>query len=357
MSTLVTTCLGVLFLGLAVLATALMYQFWGYPYDEEKRVSSCPQWKMNIHRAVGFAYLIVYVLLMIEMAPRMWHYQVEFPARTVAHLILGITIGVLLLIKIAILRFWRHFEEWMPVLGTGILLCSFLLAGLSLPFAFKERALFAAAPGGSALSPQSQQRVAKLLPTAGMPESTDLKILASAESLSAGRDVLLADCVLCHDLKTIISRPRTPADWYHTVSRMVEKPTLGDPIDETEANQVTAFLVAITPDLQRSVKAKRATDQRAQSMREAAHRDDGGGEGQDAGAAEPAPSFPPDEASAVFEEVCALCHETSEVEENPPKTGDDVEKLIERMIGNGLLAEPADLEKVKWHLRETYVEE
>src|SRR5690606_23081843 len=110
MSTALTARLGIVFLGLALLATYLMFQYWGYPYDKEKRKSECPQWKMNIHRGVGYAYVALYVLMMAQMLPRMWTYQVEFPARTVAHIMLGITIGVLLLIKISILRWFRHFE-------------------------------------------------------------------------------------------------------------------------------------------------------------------------------------------------------------------------------------------------------
>ncbi|GAC1546002.1 MAG: hypothetical protein NVS3B16_16080 [Vulcanimicrobiaceae bacterium] len=39
-------------------------------------------------------------------------------------------------------------EEWMPYLGTGLLLCTVLLLGLSLPFAYKERQLRSRVLGG-----------------------------------------------------------------------------------------------------------------------------------------------------------------------------------------------------------------
>ena len=74
----------------------------------------------------------------VQMVPRLWEYQVEFPARTVAHFMLGFTIGVILLLKVSILRWFRHFEEWMPVLGVGLLTCTVLLSALSLPFVFRE---------------------------------------------------------------------------------------------------------------------------------------------------------------------------------------------------------------------------
>src|SRR5688572_28774251 len=103
MTSSVSAILGIRFLGLAIASVLLMFQFWGYPYDKEKRKSACPQWKMNVHRGVGYAYAILYVVMMFQMVPRLWTYQVEFPARTVAHIMLGITIGVVLLLKIVIL--------------------------------------------------------------------------------------------------------------------------------------------------------------------------------------------------------------------------------------------------------------
>ncbi len=261
---------GLVFLALSVLATLTMYRFWGYDYDKERRKSACPRWKMNIHRLIGLAYVVLYVLFMIEMVPRLWTYQVEFPARTVAHICLGISIGVILFVKIAILRWFRHFEEWMPVLGTLLMLFSFLLVGLSVPFVLKERALAAGTLGAGAFSAESQDRVASLLPEAGFPDHADLGELATERRLRAGRQVLLNQCVYCHDLKTAIESPKTPAAWLRTVERMAEKPTLGPTISEREQHDVTAYLIAITPNLQRSEKARRhATDERVRA-REAA---------------------------------------------------------------------------------------
>jgi mono/diheme cytochrome c family protein len=344
----INAALGVTFLVLAVVAAALMFQFWGYPYDKDKRKSECPQWKMNIHRAVGLAYVAVYILLMIQMVPRLWQYQVEFPTRTVAHIMLGITIGFILILKISILRFWRHFEEWMPVLGTLLVLCTFLMLGLSLPFVFKERALVAAAPGGSAFSEQSQARVARLLPMAGLPEGTDLASLSAADALRNGREVLLTKCVQCHDLKTAISKPRTPSDWYRTVKRMADKPTLGDAIEVIEQHEVSAFLIAITPDLQTSAAEKRAGEMEQMKTRQALDAPAGELEGE---AVAPDPAA----ARARYEMVCSQCHELSDVDENPPEDEEEIDDLVERMVDNGLEASAQDLDLVKWYLNDHFV--
>ena len=370
----VTAGLGVLFLVLAFVSTYLMFRFWGYPYDEERRKSECPQWKMNIHRGVGYAYGIIYLVMMVQMVPRLWEYQVEFPARTVAHIMLGVTIGVILLLKVSILRWFRHFEEWMPVLGVGLLTCTVLLSALSLPFVFREQAI---AASEETFAAPNRARVRGLLATAGLPPGTDLDALASESGLRRGRRILLEECTFCHDLKTAIARPRTPEDWVHTVVRMAEKPSVGPRIAADEAHHVAAYLVAITPELQESAKAKRAEDEKKEEAREAVkemeREPDAAPEPTTAEPtpAEPAPETrapeapkparprrpPPDPTAArrAFQAECSKCHKLADVDQEPPRTAREVSTLIERMVENGMESSRKDLELIRWYLIETYV--
>lgn len=48
---------------------------------------------------------------MCAMIPRLWTDQVELPARTVAHLVIGIAIGAILILKISIVRFFKYLEK------------------------------------------------------------------------------------------------------------------------------------------------------------------------------------------------------------------------------------------------------
>jgi cytochrome c5 len=386
--------LGVAFLGLAVAATFTMFQFWGYEYDEVNKKSSCPQWKMNIHRGIGFAYVLVYILMMIEMVPRLWEYQVEFPVRTVVHILLGATIGIILIIKISILRFFRHFEEWMPVLGVSLLVCTVLLGVMSMPAFFRERALAEGAVGGGVYSIENRDRVAGLLPNAGFPEGVDLKALSTQPVLEKGRRVLLDKCVACHDLKTVIARPRTPEDWVRTNKRMALKPSLGVTISEHEGHQAAAYLIAITPNLQRSAKSKRADGlDRGESIRAAEEvlvaLDAGVPEAPDAGAPEVAPEPPetpttptkakPDKpepkpavkkpavkkpvktpfdmakAKSLYEEECSLCHGLSDVTDAPPGSRKEVNQVLSRMIENGLDLEKEDLSLIRGYMVRRFV--
>ncbi|MBA3460026.1 MAG: hypothetical protein H0T46_08700 [Deltaproteobacteria bacterium] len=332
--------LGLAFLAVGLAAMFLMLHLWGYPYDKATRTSEAPRWAMLLHRVLGYAFAVLYVLLMWKMVPRLYEYQVEFPARTTAHIILGFTIGFLLLLKIAIVRFFRHFEEWMPVLGTAIMLCTVILLGLSLPFVLQERALAQNAPGGDAMSEQSRARVARLLPAAGMPASASAATLATEDALLSGRAVLLDNCVKCHDLRTILAKPRTPEGWWNTVERMSEKPALFAPLSEREMYEVTAYLVAITPDLQRSVKQRVQQD----AAREAAveqvipaaavpgHGSAAAGSGAPVEPVTPPVTVDLAKAKATYEAVCSQCHELSDVVAAPPKTTQDTRDMIERMI-------------------------
>src|SRR5882757_784239 len=252
-----TAIFGVVFLVIGLVTMFLMYHLWGYPFDKATHTSAAPRWAMALHRLLGYAFAVIYILLMWKMVPRLWQYQVEFPARTTVHIVLGFTIGFLLIIKIAIMRFFRHFEEWMPYLGTAIMLGTVILLGLSLPYAFQERLLASSAPKGNVTSKESLARVAAMLPTAEFPDGVKLAELATVDAMNEGRRVLVTACVKCHDLRTILVKPRTPSGWREVVERMAEKPAVFEPIPDRDLQHVTAYLIAITPDLAKSSQMKR----------------------------------------------------------------------------------------------------
>ena len=349
----VTLTLGLLFLVTAFAAVFLMFHLWGYPFDKATRTSAAPPGLMRLHRVLGWVYLILYVVMMFEMVPRLWEYQVELPPRTVVHLILGITIGVVLLIKISILRFFRHLEEWMPVLGVTLLSCTILLSGLSVPFALREFSLARSAVGGGVYSQENRERVAKLLPQAEMPADAPLDRLSSSSALQEGRDVLSTKCVVCHDLKTILVQPRTPANWWKTVERMASKPSFSEPMTEQEMYVVTAYLIAISGDLQRSVKERKAKEEkRAEAVAEvkleaAKPAAEGGG----AGGGSDLPAFDTALAAKTYEAMCSQCHELKDIEAKPPKDSEEIKNTIIRMIAvNGLEAKKEDLDLVYLHM-------
>jgi hypothetical protein len=329
--------LGTVFVLLGFGTAFLMYHLWGYPFDKVARKSEAPRSLMILHRVMGYSFVAIYIVMMIRMVPRMWEYEVEIPPRTVAHIALGMSIGFILLLKISIMRFFRHLEEWMPYLGTLLLLCTVLLIGLSLPFTFREHMMQARVAGGGIYSSENLERVRRVLAEAGLPPEAEEHKLATVHGLDVGRTLMLDKCLRCHDLKTILARPRTPSDWLSTISRMAERPALFKPISQEDQWHIGAYLIAITPEITQSLKRKRELSK-------------------------PKPESPPtvamvDLAAArnTFERVCSECHKASDVDKSPPATMDEINRLVGRMVDNGLDADEQKLAEVRAYLANRYL--
>jgi cytochrome c5 len=347
--TLGNTVFGIAFWVVGFANTLLMFKLWGYPFDHERLISSAPRSLMLLHRATGYVFLVLYLYLMIQMVPRLWAYQVELPARTVAHLIMGISIGIILALKILIVRFFRYLESsTVPLLGIMILVCTTVLIGLSVPISLREAYMSQRLAGDRTLGIQGIERVTALLPKAGLPAEIPIQQIASAAGLSQGRGVLLRKCVQCHDLRTILAKPRMPETWVETVKRMAER-SVFEPISETEQWYVTAYLVAISPELQKSVQLKRQQEMArppAEAVRKPVVR-----------VKVPAPAREPFDlagAQSLYESTCNGCHALSNVEQAPPKSEAEARGLVARMVDNGLSVEQVKLEQIVYYLAKTY---
>jgi len=294
--------LGIAFFVVGTLATFLMYHCWGYPYDKKTHKSSAPESLVFTHRLLGYIYLGIYVYLMIQMIPRMWNYQVELPPRTVVHLSCGMMIGAILFAKIMIVRFFKHLEgPLVPFLGTMLWLCTCLVVFLSIP----------------------------------------LDQLSSTTGLNAGRNVLLNKCTACHDLRHVLAKNRTAKQWRSTVKRMAGLSTTLSPINEDEEWQVTAYLIAISPDLVETAKQKQKETKKAaknkQAIQSAIAQTNAGSAKP---AEDPAPSAPavvaPQNynaavARSLYEQKCSLCHGLDEVENYDFADFADAEDVLTRM--------------------------
>ncbi len=344
----VNAIFGIAFLLLALFLTFLMYHLWGYPFDKEKHRSSAPRSLMNLHRIFGYVFVGIYIVLMWDMVPRLWSYQIELPARTVLHLTLGIAVGAILIIKIMVVRFFKHMESTLaPLLGTALLICTLLLTGLALPYTAREAYLRATAQDGQNFSQERIDRVLTFLPQIGFEDEAGLLELASAAGLAEGRDVLTRKCTQCHDLRTILVKPRTPEAWHSTVTRMANRSTTLNPINESEQWSVTAYLVAITPTLQQGVSERREETIEASASRTAVRESDVAAlENYDAVAAE-----------TLFQAKCSQCHASGLVEASTLNTADDVRGLVTRMVANGLNAGDAELSQIMAYLTDTFAEE
>jgi cytochrome c5 len=278
---------------------------------------------------------------MIQMVPRLWTYQIEFPARTVVHITLGMAMGVVLLLKISVVRFFRRLDQSLvPHLGTFLLVASVVLIGISVPSAFQE-----AWATGRLLSEENRQRVGALLAQTGLAQEECTR-LTTPNSLRKGQRVLRRECVDCHDLRTVLAKPRTPDNWRQTVARMADRTTMLNPLEENEQLLVTAYLIALSPDLQKSAQQLRQAQDRHDQSKQAA---------ESAVAEEATPSdYDPTAAKQLYEKLCSQCHETNVVDASPPADEDEARELVSWMVDEGLEATEKELAQIVRYLTESY---
>ncbi|MDC0721410.1 c-type cytochrome [Nannocystis bainbridge] len=325
--------LGLLFLISGFASVFLMFKLWGWPDGHQPGMGQAPRHLVRLHDIFKVIFTALYVVMMAVMVPRLWNYQVELPPRSAVHVSLGFLLGVLLLVELAFYKLFRHLQSWVPALATATLGCSVLLLGLSVPSALREYGLARGQVGGGVYSVENRARVARLLPQAEMPADAPLADLTTVDALRHGREILATKCVVCHDLKTVLVQPRSPAGWWRTVERMADKPMFEDPMTERELYDVTAYLVAITGDLQKSARQQR--EQKLKQQQAIAPVDP----------AAPAPTYDASAAQKAFETRCAECHDLAEVDKKPPTSAREVKEVIERMVAdNGMTAPAAELD-------------
>ena len=342
--------LGVVFWAISLYSVTTMAWMWKYndpsKHTTDSDTDDADLWKTTLkkwvisHRLAGLIYVILYILMMSQMVPMMWTYQIELPARTVVHLVLGISIGIILTCKICIIRFFKHLGSVLPVFGFLLFFLTTILLFVSVPFALQEQRLLRSM---KAFSEENMERLTRLLPKAGYTkEETDA--LVSVHNLKAGRNVLLQKCVQCHDLRTMLAKPRTPKGWHDLVIRMATKPSVGITIDQDDVDFVTLYLVGITPDLQESLKQKRSsspsTTVKTPKLTLPSKISD---------------DFDMSKAKLLTEETCTQCHEMEEIINHGGDTMEGWTKIMERMVEeNGLYEEPEILKEILQYLSSMY---
>jgi len=345
MGLLVNAGLGILFVVVAVAATFLMFYLWKFPYDHDALTSEAPRSLVRLHRLLGYLYVGIYVYFLWVMVPRLWNYQIEFPARTVVHFTMALLIGGILLVKVAVIRFFKHMEsKLLPPLGTALLLCTVVLIGLSVPFALQQRLRGGMGSSNRIHTKENRQRVRKLLRETGLRDENRLNEYTSSRGLEAGERVLTGKCIQCHDLRTALIRPRTAAGWRSLVARMGERSHSVKPITETEEWQVTAYLIAVSPHLQAARQKQKKRENDAQRCRNCLDK------------INPVDVGRIDEvrAAQLVRTKCAQCHGLENLERTPPRSFDDAKRLVGRMIEEGFTATDEEIRLIVLYLAEKY---
>ena len=134
---------------------------------------------------------------------------------------------------------------------------------------------------------------------------------------------------------------------------------IGEPIHQEEEWSVSAYLIAITPDIQTSVRQQRQEQIRVDEARAAAQIATFAMEMdvEDETDTTEIDTYDVVEAQALFEDKCSQCHPITDVEDYPPRSEEETIELITRMIEIGLYLEEEEIELISRYINENYLEE
>lgn len=226
MSSATNILLGIAFAVIGVAAALLQAWLWRFPMapDPSGRdpngVSTAPRGWTNVHRALGYTFAAIYVVLMTQMVPRIWRFE-EFSAAGIMHAILGALIGPILLVKIGIIRFAPRFGKKLPYFGATLATLGLVVVALVVAPAWQ-------AAGFSA-----------------PPEARTLR----------GRAVATNTCITCHGSSILMHEARDREDWLETAEEMQERASRrGITITDHQVSMVSEYLFRIRGENQAGEK-------------------------------------------------------------------------------------------------------
>src|SRR5258708_22412134 len=132
------------------------------------------------HRAGGYLYLALYVIMLYFMFRRVQEAPDDLAPRALVHMILGLTIAPLLFLKILIARSFKNQSQYLTPLGLLLFSLSFVLVAMTAGPYWLRRA--------------TVQTVS--LPSVGLS--------AEEIDLSAAGALMRARCGRCHNLDRVV---------------------------------------------------------------------------------------------------------------------------------------------------------
>ena len=208
-----TIRLGVLMAAIAVVNASLMAWLWRFPMKDG--VSTAPRLWTNVHRGLGYVFVIAYGALLVEMLPRMWEFRVASTVGVV-HGALGVLVGIILAFKIAVIRRIPSLGHRLPWIGGALVVTTLTVSALGVVPAWML--LRPAAP----LSPE----------------------------LARGRDVVARKCQQCHGASVILSEEEDARKWLRIteeMQRFSRKIPGKDAITDEERMAAAAYLAYRLP--------------------------------------------------------------------------------------------------------------
>jgi mono/diheme cytochrome c family protein len=226
-----TVPLALAFGAIAILNTILQAWLWRFPMAPDPTgrdpngVTTAPRFWRMVHRGLGYVFLAIYIVIMIEMVPRSWRYSEGWNGRVIVHALLGILVGPVLLAKILIIRKFRRFGHRLPWFGGTLCAATLALVGLVIAPAWRIWR------GPDTVAPLSTVETAEM-----------------GAIVPSGRWVAMNRCLQCHGPGTVLGERRDEEEWFELTADMQDLAagsTTRLPITDAHRQAVTSYLTTV----------------------------------------------------------------------------------------------------------------
>jgi mono/diheme cytochrome c family protein len=219
----------------------------GMWYAYRKKGGSGPSRRLlNLgHRITGYAFAAVYVAAMAMMLPRVIDSVGSFSVALIGHIVAAVLVGVVLVVKVLVLRTAPKKRRLLPWLGGALAVLA--LAVMYQPIAL---ALTMKRDTAAASTPENKARAVAALSQVEGFEGHDVAAIVEYAASDRGIVAFRSDCGQCHTVELTLRKHKTAGKWWETVEEMAEKAEEDDDarkIDEESARLIAAWLVLVRP--------------------------------------------------------------------------------------------------------------
>ena len=124
----------IFFLAAGLIAVWIMLEIHGNP----KKRNKLRTW-MTVHRTLGYLFIFTYLGRCGFMIRKAGAYQQELSSRAIIHIAMGLFLAPAIGFKLLIVKRFKRFLAYLPVLGTFIFAAAFVLIALTAGYYFLHK--------------------------------------------------------------------------------------------------------------------------------------------------------------------------------------------------------------------------
>jgi energy-coupling factor transporter transmembrane protein EcfT len=183
----------------------------------------------NIHRILGYVFLVYFLLMTVFMLGRIGQGTAEFSPRVIVHMVLAVMVIPLFVTKILIARFFKRLFPNLILLGLSIFILTFTLVAIT---------------GGYNLFRGTGSPSATQEGKSPVQATNNQELKVSDQFRKAVKDLIQKKCSICHDLARVKGARKNKEEWQATVDKMIKYNINANFLNETEKTLIISFLIS-----------------------------------------------------------------------------------------------------------------